>query len=552
MMSLLSLLPSTALAQLSIAGEWRDAWNTDITISSSVYVSSYPGSQPSIIHITAHDDAAGYFVGQNSGAGSYNPGKWSRVDWVKDSAGGLHLCTTHYKAATQAEAMIYPTNRTLYSHANYATNGCGGFAFSSLTAPPKAPLLIAGGDWKDNWGTIITVSTSAWVSTGSQPCVVHISHYDNAKGFLVGQNEGPGCYDPGKWSRVDWVIDTADTPWYCQTHFNAGSKADAMKEGGPTHNHSAYATNGCNGFGFSALTPLAPRVAGLEPSGWTDSYGTELTLGYEVYVSIYPGSQPNIIHITQWNETETFFVGKNSGGGSYYPGQWSRVDWVKDTTGMLHLCTTTYAANTEAQALIYPTVAGYDKNDVTSGCNNFPFSSLSKPTPAPLAIAGEWVDTKYQTDYTISSTAYVSIYPGAQPSLIHVTYYDNLAGYLVGQNFGPGNYYPGKWSRIDWVVDTDDDLHLCSTHYNAPNASAAKVANAVHDHALYASTGCGGFPFSSVSPKAYPSPSPMPSPMPSPSPSACPTGCVPAATRRSLLFGSMPVTCPIGCVPGPR
>jgi hypothetical protein len=534
------MLPSAVLTQLSgITGEWEDAYGTQITISSSVYVSIYPGYQPSIIHITHYDDEAGFFVGQNSGEGSYNPGLWSRVDWVEDAEGGLHLCTTHYSAATEEEAMAYPDDDA-FSHAAYLTTGCGGFAFSSLTPPPTPPLLIAGGDWTDSWGTVVTVSSTAYISTypGTSPCVQHITHYDNAEGFLVGRNEGAGCYYEGNWSRIDWVIDTDDNLHVCTSQYNAPSEEAAM-DAVEAHDHSLYASTGCGGFAFSALTPLAPR-ASLEPSGWTDDWGTEITLGYDAYVSIYPGYQPSIVHITLWNESETFFVGQNMGPGSYYPGLYSRVDWVKDAEGALHLCTTHYAAATEADALVYPTdSASYDKGNLTHGCGGFGFSSLSPPPEAPLAIAGEWVDS-YGTDLTVSSSAYVSIYSGAQPSVVHVTYYDNLAGYLIGQNYGPGSYYPGLWSRVDWVVDTDDSLHVCTTHYAAPNATAAMVAHAEHDHALYASTGCGGYPFSALTAKTFPA---MPD---------CPSGCVPAAARRArraLLFSSLPaVECPMGCV----
>ena len=131
------------------------------------------------------------------------------------------------------------------------------------------------------------------------------------------------------------------------------------------------------------------------------------------------------------------------GSGSYNPGQWSRVDWVKDADGGLHHCTTHYSAATEAEAKVYPTNASlFSKTDLATGCNGGGYSALTPPSEAPLAISGEWVDA-YGTDITVSSFVYVSIYAGGQPDGINVTHYDNLAGYLVGQNFGPGSYNHG-------------------------------------------------------------------------------------------------------------
>ena len=46
------------------------------------------------------------------------------------------------------------------------------------------------------------------------------------------------------------------------------------------------------------------------------------------------------------------------------------------------------------------------------------------------------------------------------------TDFDNDQGFFVGQNSGEGNYYPGQWSRVDWVKDTDDNLYLCFTHFD--------------------------------------------------------------------------------------
>ena len=155
---------SGASATVAITGSWHDAWGTSVTIGAAAYISIYAGGEPSIVGVTQYSNAEGWLVGQNSGAGSYNPGMWSRVDWVVDAAGGLHVCTSHYDAANESVALTPNAN-----HSAYATSGCGGFGFSALTPTPTGPLAIMG-SWADAWGTAIEVSSTMCAQpVGSNP-----------------------------------------------------------------------------------------------------------------------------------------------------------------------------------------------------------------------------------------------------------------------------------------------------------------------------------------------------------------------------------------------
>jgi hypothetical protein len=116
---------------------------------------------------------------------------------------------------------------------------------------------------------------------------------------------------------------------------------------------------------------------------------------------------------------------------------------------------------------------------------------------APIDIAGSWSDP-YGSSLQISSTMYTSAYPGYDESHIEISYFDNAASFLVGLNSGPGNWNPGMWSRVDWIFDERGGLHVCTTHYDATDEAAAMLPHPDHDHALYATTGCGGFPFSAL------------------------------------------------------
>ena len=480
-------------AELSIVGSWQDPFGTSITISTAAYVSIYQGGAPSVVKITHYDNAQAFLVGHNSGAGSYYPGKWSRLDWLYDSAGALHLCTSHYTAENETMAMQpNPSN----NHSLYASTGCGGFAFSALTPPQPAKLAISG-SWTDPYATSIEISSTVYISTypGSEPAFVKITYYDNVERFFVGENSGPGSYNPGMWTRVDWVVDMADQVHVCTTHFSAANESMAMlpNEG---HDHALYDTTGCGGFAFSALSPAAADALQIVGS-WQDPFGTSITISTAAYVSIYQGGAPSVVKITHYDNAQAFLVGHNSGAGSYYPGKWSRLDWLYDSAGALHLCTSHYTAENETMAM-QPNPSNNHSLYASTGCGGFAFSALTPPQPAKLAISGSWTDP-YATSIEISSTVYISTYPGSEPAFVKITYYDNVERFFVGENSGPGSYNPGMWTRVDWVVDMADQVHVCTTHFSAANESMAMLPNEGHDHALYDTTGCGGFAFSALS-----------------------------------------------------
>ena len=50
------------------------------------------------------------------------------------------------------------------------------------------------------------------------------------------------------------MVDTDDVLHVCTTHYDKDSETEAMNEGAETHDHALYATTGCNGFSFSAVT----------------------------------------------------------------------------------------------------------------------------------------------------------------------------------------------------------------------------------------------------------------------------------------------------------
>jgi len=184
-----------------------------------------------------------------------------------------------------------------------------------------------------------------------------------------------------------------------------------------------------------------------------------------------------------------------------------KVEVKKSTYTMMLLATILFVGATVAAVVL-----GIQLNNKSSDPESAP-----KPEPEPtesIAIAGTWGDG-FGSLIVIDDNAYTSRYPAdGEPAFINFTFYNNVLGFAVGQNSGPGSYNPGKWSRIDFHEITDANkwgpanvgkFAYCSTLYNAETETAAMLLNtqpgggvspAIYDFALANTTGCGGFPFS--------------------------------------------------------
>lgn len=108
------------------------------------------------------------------------------------------------------------------------------------------------GSWLDNYGSDHTVSDTEWSSYGGAS-VVHLSQYDNAQDFTVGQNDAANEYNPELFSRFDWYTDDAGQLWFCTTAYAAASEEEALNTAAADHTDPA--TTGCGGFPWSSLTP---------------------------------------------------------------------------------------------------------------------------------------------------------------------------------------------------------------------------------------------------------------------------------------------------------
>lgn len=124
------------------------------------------------------------------------------------------------------------------------------FLFACATEKKEQSPLEIIGTYEDgfNYTHVITATTWDQGDLG----IFHITKYDNEKDFLVAQNDAVKSYNPGKWSRIDWVWH-ADALYICQIAYDKDSAAAAEAENGADPTDPAQ--GGCNNYPWSELTP---------------------------------------------------------------------------------------------------------------------------------------------------------------------------------------------------------------------------------------------------------------------------------------------------------
>ena len=246
------------------AGHWADDWGTSHHINRRAWTQSSEGStygyEDQFHIVSAFPAGDGYtMIALNDEDNMYSPGAWSRFDTVFTEDGTLYYCQQAYDADTYSDALATPPADV----SDPAMGGCGlpPYAFSFTTLHPvDLPITgtctdaYAGEHQIDGAGWTMTYS---W-GTGSSVSEFHVVDWDGDAdtGTLIAQNSEEAAYDPGAWSRFDYVVD-GGTLYYCQTLYNAGSEAEALAH--PGANSASPTEGGCGeapyDFPWSALTP---------------------------------------------------------------------------------------------------------------------------------------------------------------------------------------------------------------------------------------------------------------------------------------------------------
>ncbi len=107
------------------------------------------------------------------------------------------------------------------------------------------------GDFEDDYEIKYSISDSTFILLPDD--VYHIKRWDLENNFLIALNDSANEYDPGLWTRIDWIEleDMEPFEWaFCLSVYNAPSAIEA--ENSANIDPSTPRT-GCNGFPFSRM-----------------------------------------------------------------------------------------------------------------------------------------------------------------------------------------------------------------------------------------------------------------------------------------------------------
>lgn len=118
-------------------------------------------------------------------------------------------------------------------------------------------------------------------------------------------------------------------------------------------------------------------------------------------------------------------------------------------------------------------------------------------TEAVLALAGDYTD-QWGTEHAIDEVTWVQVWPGGYGDAeFAISEWSNAERFVIAENT-VGAYFVGAWSRFDWA-EAGGHLYYCQTAYDAADEDAARATPAA-DATDPTSSGCGGFPWTDLTP----------------------------------------------------
>lgn len=115
-------------ADIPILGTWTDEFGTTHEIDESRWTQAYLGYDPLVFELTTWEPAERWVVGRNGEDNAFDPGLWSRFDWLDAAGVGLYYCQVAFAAETEDDAAAAPA-----ADADDVDGGCGGFPWTALT-----------------------------------------------------------------------------------------------------------------------------------------------------------------------------------------------------------------------------------------------------------------------------------------------------------------------------------------------------------------------------------------------------------------------------------
>ena len=179
-------------------------------------------------------------------------------------------------------------------------------------------------------------------------------------------------------------------------------------------------------------------------------------------------------------------------------GRWVRIDWVLSDTleepRQGQLCVDQDGEPGLDAALALTSV---DSTNLETGCYGQPWDLMYPRTG--LAFTGNFQD-EFGGFQELGPTGWRSSYDGV--TFQEFSYVGWIGGIYVARNADTNEFFPGRWSRFEVVVDADafDQLWYCQTVFDGATLLDAVLAP-LADASSLTTNGCGGFAWTSMLPR---------------------------------------------------
>lgn len=226
------------------SGVWL-SWGAPLVLTADEIVTGL-GADLAVYTVETWSNEGDFVIARNADTNEYNPGAFSRFDFATTDDGEF-FCQTAYDAATAEAALA----TTAADATDPTTTGCGGaFPWSALTT--EVEEIAVAGNYTDEFDTTHAISTESWTQTFEDDVSTWTTIlYGNEAGFMLAQNGADNAFNPGAFSRFEWVQTATDT-FFCQSVYDGATLTAAMSA--PLADNADLAT-GCGGFPWTNLTP---------------------------------------------------------------------------------------------------------------------------------------------------------------------------------------------------------------------------------------------------------------------------------------------------------
>ena len=306
---------------IAIQGYWVDEWGTNQTIDSDSWNSGT---------ITQFDNSAMWAVAEN-GEDSFNPGLWSKYDWTWDSE-ELYYCQSTFAAESEADALSANS-----ANSSDLDAGCGGFPWSQMS---NADSDYDGHDDHDDEMCHNTETHENYEST-EEECVA-------AGHMWAGDDEHDDHHGEEMCHNTETHENYESTEEDCDSvgHVWMGHDEHVLPE-----IHAELVAHTLSFF----------EAISIEGE-WIDEWNSSQVIDSDSW---------NGNTITHYDNDGMWAVAEN-GADSWNPGFWSKYDWTENS-GEVYYCQSTFAAETEADAL---SADSANATDLDTGCGGFPWSQM--------------------------------------------------------------------------------------------------------------------------------------------------------------------------------